>query len=442
MAVTIMFDNGISQEESATIMVNVEKVSSFKTPAQCYGLTVGQITRNIPQLVLSCYDDQLYIHGAEGKRHHVLAWSTKFTSLAIGDITGKNQRSLISGSLDGVVRAINMSGELVWEVELGKPIKSLSLGDFDKDKASEILVAVAQVNAVVLLRSTGEILWRKTFPSKIVSAAIGSLGDDEQIKAVVMESEGRIHILDKLGTVVKTINIGRKISHGSILQAETFKFIVTSYKDDITIWHLSDELKEISDYKEKQRIRVMTTGKLFDSDNDVIVILTRDDRVSVLRPVVHVYDKEGKLLSKDEYTEARIDLNLLRPILSELFKSFGTSGIPIFHLHNGYVTKTGARISYSRFYTDLLKFQSKGQLGGRIDLYGTPDIEKDDLLVLSDEKFFCMSCHQQLPVFEGHYQCDQCFRFLCKECYATREAIQFIECPFCEADESHIHLVE
>ncbi len=437
-----MVDMGISQDESIKVIVNIEKVSSFKTPAQCYGVSIGQITRDLPQLVLSCYDDYLYIYGADGKRHHLLNWSSKFTSLAIGDIAGNTHKVLVSGSLDGVVRAIDMSGNLVWQVELGKPVKSLSLGNFDKDKTSEVLVAVAQVNAVVLLKNTGDILWRKSFPSKIVSALIGDIDDNNHTRAVVMESEGRIHFLDKFGKLERTVNIGKKISQGSFLKIGSSNFIVTSHQGIITIWNLTDEFKELTQHEEKNRIRVMTTGRVFDSNNDVIVILTRDDRVSILRPTMQVYDKDGKPLSEDELVEASIDLDQLRPVLSELFKSFGITGIPIVQLHNGYISKTGARISYSRFYTDLLRFQNKGQLGGRIDHYGTPDMEKDDLLVLSGEKFFCMSCNQQIPVFQSHYQCDQCFRFLCKECHETREMIEFIECPFCQADGSHIHLVE
>lgn len=424
------------------VKIKIEKVSSFKTPAQCYGISVGQITRDLPQLVLSCYDDYLYIYGVDGKKHNLLDWSSKFTSLVIGDISGNKQKVLVSGSLDGVIRVINMSGDLVWQIDLGKPVKSLSLGNFDKDKASEVLVAVAQVNAVVLLTNTGEILWRKSFPSKIVSAVIGDIGSNKHIRAVVMESEGRIHFLDKLGNIDRTINIGKKISQGSFLKIGSSNFIVTSHQEILTIWNLADEFNELIQYEEKSRIRVMTTGRIFDSNNDVIVILTRDDYVSILRPAMQVFDKDGKLLSADELVEASIDLDQLRPVLSELFKSFGITGIPIVQLHNGYVSKTGAKISYSRFYTDLLRFQNEGQLGGRIDHYGTPDVEKDDLLVLSGEKFFCMSCNQQLPIFESHYQCDQCFRFLCKECYETREMIEFIECPFCQADGSHIHLVE
>ncbi|MFX1517586.1 MAG: FYVE zinc finger domain-containing protein [Promethearchaeota archaeon] len=437
-----MVNSGITQKESTTVMVNIEKVSSFKTPAQCYGVSIGQITQDIPQLVLSCYDDYLYIYGADGKRHHVLDWSSKFTSLAIGSITQKNQKSLISGSIDGVVRAIDMAGDLIWQIDLEKPVKSLSLGNFDKDKTSEVLVAVAQVNAVVLLKNTGEILWRKSFPSQIVSAIIGDISSKNHTRAIVMESEGRIHFLDKLGKLERTVNIGKKISQGSFLKIGAANFIATSHQGIVTIWNLTDELKELTHHEEKTKIRVMTTGRILDSHNDIIVILTRDGLVSVLRPTMRVYDKDGKLLSKDELVEAETDLDQLRPVLSELFKSFGISGIPIVRLHNAYIANTGARLSYSSFYTDLLKFQSRGQLGGRIDHYGTPDVVKDDLLVLSGEKFFCMSCNQQLPIFESHYQCDQCFRFLCKECHETREIIEFIECPFCQADRSHIHLVE
>ncbi|MFX0205031.1 MAG: PQQ-binding-like beta-propeller repeat protein [Candidatus Hodarchaeota archaeon] len=436
-----MVDSGITQKESSTVMVNIEKVSSFRTPAQCYGVSIGQITQDIPQLVLSCYDDYLYIYGADGKKHNVLEWSSKFTSLAIGYITQKNQKSLISGSIDGVVRAIDMTGDLIWQIDLEKPIKSLSLGNFDKDKTSEVLVAVAQVNAVILLKNTGEILWRKSFPSQIVSAIIEETSNKNHTRAIVMESEGQIHFLDKLGKLERTVNIGKKISQGSFLKIGAFNLIATSHQGIVTIWNLTDEFKELTQHEEKTKIRVMTTGRIFDSNNDIIVILTRDGLVSVLRPTMRVYGKDGKLLSKDELVEAETDLDQLRPVLSELFKSFGISGIPIVQLHNAYIANTGARLSYSSFYTDLLKFQSRGQLGGRIDHYGTPDAVKDDLLVLSGEKFFCMSCNQQLPVFDSHYQCDQCFRFLCKECHETREIIEFIECPFCQADGSHIHIV-
>ena len=411
--------------------IKLEKVSFFSPPSDCYAITIGKITKELPQIVLSCYDDKLHIINPDGTKESSLDWSTKFTCLAIGNIKGRN---LISGGLDGLVRVINTSGNLVWTTNLGDSIKSISLGDFDDDKESEALV-IAQADTAILLTSNGSILWRKAFSSRISSALIGTLESGQKNKAIIMEQDGKVHILDLRGKVEQSFTLGRKISRGTLLSLGNHRFMVTSQDNTIFIWNLSGEPALLYEYEDAERIRIIVTGKLFDSENDSLVVLTKNGTISIYRVVVQLIDQDGKVISKSQLVKAGVDLNELRPLILELSKSFGESGIPISRLHRKYADTTGYPISYNEFYTDILAFQSSGQLGGRIDMYGTPSIMLDDLLIISTDKFFCMSCNELKSVLEPHRQCKDCLRFLCEKCYNERESVGYVECPFCYAND-------
>jgi len=411
--------------------VKLEKVSFFSPPSDCYAITIGKITKELPQIVLSCYDDKLHIISPDGTKESSLDWSTQFTCLAIGSIKGKN---LISGGLDGLVRVINTSGKLVWATDLGDSIKSISLGDFEDDKESEALV-IAQANTAILLTSNGSVLWRKTFPSRISSAIIGTFESDRKNKAIIMEQDGKVHILNLRGKIEQSYTLGRKISRGTLLALGIHRFLVTSFDNKISIWILTGEPALLYEYEDAERIRIIVTGKLFDSENDSLVILTKKGTISIYRVIVQLIDPDGKVISKSQLVKAGVDLIELRPLILELSRSFGVSGIPISRLHRKYVDSTNYPISYNDFYTDILAFQNSGQLGGRIDMYGTPDIALDDLLIISTDKFFCMSCNELKSVLESHHQCKACLRFLCEKCYTERESVGYVECPFCYANE-------
>jgi hypothetical protein len=415
--------------------INLEKISSFKPLNDCYAITPGQITKNTPQLALSCYDDRLYIHNPDGKKTNVMDWSTSFTCLAIGDIKGNKRNCLVTGSIDGFVRVIDSSGRLIWSVELNDAIKSVDLGDFDHDHAAEVLVA-AQSNTVILLKSDGSIMWRKNFPSRIVTANIADIDQNNRNKAIIYESSGKIHILNATGELERTINIGMTISKGCLLRIGKFVLVATSNKETLRIWDITDSPKEVFEYQENNRISILTSGKLFDSKNDSLVIMTKNGQISIVRSVLTLLDKDGKN-RKEEFAEREVDLNELRPLVIELSKSFGVAGIPISRLHERYLSEYRGKIPYSKFYDSLLNFQSLGFLGGRIDHLGTPGISEDDLLIITDDKFFCMFCNTQFSALKDRLQCDSCLRFICDDCYEERKSVGFIECPFCQADATH-----
>ncbi|MHA1975482.1 MAG: hypothetical protein ACW98I_01145 [Candidatus Hodarchaeales archaeon] len=417
--------------------LNLEKISSFKPVNDCYAITSGQITKNTPQLALSCYDDRLYIYNPDGNKVNIMDWSTNFTCLAIGDIKGTKDNCLVTGSVDGFVRVIDGNGRLVWSVELSDTIKSVDLGDFDFDHAVEVLVA-AQSNTAILIKSDGSIVWRKNFPSTIVTAQIADIDQNDQNNAIVYENDGKIHILNAEGELERTINIGMRISRGCLLRIGRMIFVATSSTDTLRIWDISDNPKEVFKFQENDRIRILTSGKLFDSKNDSLVIMTKNGQISILRAVLTLLDSEG-LNKKEEFADRGVDLNEVRPLIIELSKSFGVAGIPISRLYDRYLSEYRSRIPYKKFYSSLLHFQSLGYLGGRIDHLGTPGISEDDLLIITADRFFCMFCNTQFSTLKEHLQCDECLRFVCDECYEERKTVGFIECPFCQADSTHFH---
>jgi hypothetical protein len=168
-----------------------------------------------------------------------------------------------------------------------------------------------------------------------------------------------------------------------------------------------------------------------------LVIMSKGGKISIIRMLITRFDEDRNEFDAIQYFDPGVNLEKLRPIILDLLKSFGISGIPINRLHQSYVDRTKSSVDYQKFYNDLLAIQSRGKLGGRIDTSGTPETETDDILILNTDKFFCMACNSQYSIISKHYQCDQCLRYICNDCYSAREAVGFLECPFCQATASH-----
>lgn len=55
---------------------------------------------------------------------------------------------------------------------------------------------------------------------------------------------------------------------------------------------------------------------------------------------------------------------------------------------------------------------------------------EDEILVLRQDTYFCQVDQTDHTVFELHFQCERCLRFICSNCYQKGESAQ---CPFCQS---------
>ncbi len=434
--------NSTNQSDDITnYKIQLETISSFSTPIECYALTIGKITKDIPQLVLSCYKDNLLVMNPDGNLATELEWSTNFTCVTIGKLA--ISKNIISGSLDGTVRVMNSRGALIWTKDLGlnAPIKNITIGNMNGTESSQLLVATGEINVAILLDKSGEILWKKQMENRIVGSDIGVILPNGNPMALIFEANGTLNLINLEGEIVERYNFNNKVANGLLMSYGNLKFIITTEKENISFWKITDKLNLLFSTKWKGRIRKIYASKIFDSENDCLAIMTKNGEISISRVIVTRYDEDRKAFNAIQYFDPGVSLEKLRSIILDLLKSFGVAGIPINRIHQSYIERTKSLVSYQEFYKDLLAIQSSGKLGGRIDTSGTPDTESDDILIINTDKFFCMACNGQYSVLSRHSQCDQCLRFLCEECYSAREAVGFIECPYCQASASHFRKI-
>ncbi len=71
-------------------------------------------------------------------------------------------------------------------------------------------------------------------------------------------------------------------------------------------------------------------------------------------------------------------------------------------------------------------------ISGFIETGGTYDDIADDKLILGSNLFHCEIHDEDLPVTNAHYQCTNCFRTICVDCFATMQHQGMAGCLYCE----------
>ncbi|MFX0014325.1 MAG: hypothetical protein ACFFB2_08310 [Promethearchaeota archaeon] len=76
----------------------------------------------------------------------------------------------------------------------------------------------------------------------------------------------------------------------------------------------------------------------------------------------------------------------------------------------------------------IQEFIEQRLIEGYIEGNKTPDDISDDTLVLHQDFFFCQIDQMEHDVFELHFQCTRCLRFICSDCYQKGNTNT---CPYC-----------
>ncbi|MFX1283980.1 MAG: hypothetical protein ACFFB5_10010 [Promethearchaeota archaeon] len=76
----------------------------------------------------------------------------------------------------------------------------------------------------------------------------------------------------------------------------------------------------------------------------------------------------------------------------------------------------------------IQEFIEQRLIDGYIEENQTPDNISDDTLVLRQDYYWCQIDQMEHDVFELHFQCVQCLRFICSDCYRKGNSNT---CPYC-----------
>jgi hypothetical protein len=140
-----------------------------------------------------------------------------YSSPAVGDLRGDGQREIVTGGLDGVVRAFTSGGQQLWANQTGGAIQSSpTLADLRGNGRLEVIVTSRNgfVNVYNPDGSGYGAQWpqRATFvrpfsntdfvPDFFASAAVGSLFGDGTLDVVATSQDHRIYVWDANGNML------------------------------------------------------------------------------------------------------------------------------------------------------------------------------------------------------------------------------------------------
>jgi hypothetical protein len=258
--------------------------TSFRTDDLIYCIAVGSITSKSPEIAACSYDGRLYVYTRSGRLKWSLDWSTDLTYLALADVEGKGQTALLTGSIDGKVRVFSQRGIPIWQKKLKKPIVCLGAGDIDGDGAEEVVVGLEN-KQVIFLDNDGSEIWSKQFEEPIVATLINDFNADGEIEAIIAKANGTIQLFTSSGKERYQLDIDERITNFAILHTAFEPLFVTGNKSHkLKFWDKNGSLLQTYELtKSTGEINFITSGPLYHSEIDVVILSGKNDSISVIK---------------------------------------------------------------------------------------------------------------------------------------------------------------
>jgi hypothetical protein len=258
--------------------------TNFRTEDDAYALAVGTITSNFPEIAACCYNGKLYVYSRTGQLNWSLNWSTDLTCLALANVQGNDQTSLIAGSIDGTLRVISSQGKSIWKKRFDQPITTCGVGDIDDDGADEVVIGLEN-NEVIFLDNDSQVIWRKQHNQPIINTLINDFNNDGEVEVITSQKNGIIHLYSSSGTERFRLSINERISAFTVIRLPQDTLFVTSHHSEVLkFWTKHGEL--INSYRLPRitgKISFLTAGPLFDSEVDVVILSGDNDIISIVK---------------------------------------------------------------------------------------------------------------------------------------------------------------
>ncbi|MHA2248444.1 MAG: hypothetical protein ACXADY_26080 [Candidatus Hodarchaeales archaeon] len=92
---------------------------------------------------------------------------------------------------------------------------------------------------------------------------------------------------------------------------------------------------------------------------------------------------------------------------------------------------TEANLSNEDVNFIIQEFIDQRLIDGFIEQNETPDELSDDILIVRQDYYFCQIDQMKHTIFELHFQCESCLRFICMKCYQKGKSNT---CPYCNGN--------
>lgn len=182
--------------------------------------------------------------------------------------------------------------------------------------------------------------------------------------------------------------------------------------------------KSLGDYYQNQRSSVSELGvrKVSSKVIDDFKSLRKNWTFSSIKEKAQTYldyRKHENIITKNE--------KLVLDTISALYEVEEEAEIPLQRIAN--LTRLQPLDLVHEIVSRLIAQQS---INGFIESAGTFDDISDDKLILNSNLFHCEIHDEDLPISNAHYQCTNCFRSICIDCFSMMQNQGMEGCLFCE----------
>ncbi|RDE14288.1 MAG: hypothetical protein C4K48_06195 [Candidatus Thorarchaeota archaeon] len=258
--------------------LKIREVASVPTVSNVYSVYVRQRRDASTQVFSLDYGDRLRVFDATGALTSTRKWSSKVRCIAVADVEGEGQDSLVGG-VGKKVLVVDHRGSTVWNINLESDVVACDARDVDGDDAAEVVVALEN-NRVILYNDDKDAIFTRNVNQPISDVWLEDITTDNELEVVIAEMTGKVSILTSAGYFLRELQLGDKITVFAVLSFEERKLFVTGDMTPILrVWDIDGN--EIAQIEESDVPRAMATGVPDEiSDIAYLVVSTKDNRLS------------------------------------------------------------------------------------------------------------------------------------------------------------------
>ncbi len=258
--------------------MRIRTVANVPVSANVYSVYVRQKKDASTQIFSLDYADRLRIFDARGTLRSTRKWSSKVRCIAVADIRGEGQDSLVGG-VGKKLLVVDHRGQAFWQISLESPVVACDARDVDGDGAAEVIVAL-QNRRVVLWNDDKDAIFSRNMRNPIADVWLEDITNDSELEAVIADRSGLVTVLTSAGYQLQEIQLGENLTTFAVLSFGERKLFVTGDNSSILrLWDLDGN--EVTRVEVDDCPRALATG-IPDDDSDIayLVVSTRDKKLT------------------------------------------------------------------------------------------------------------------------------------------------------------------
>ena len=210
-------------------------------------------------------------------------------SICLGEKVGDPELKILISTDTGDIRALDIEGNVLWSYSLTDRIRSVQLGDVDRDGMVEIVTVSFDGHASVLSKTGKAIKWQSALQEAIESVYVSDSKSQEYPEIILGTVDKRIHIYGECFQLTKSISTSQGIRtvYSYDLNGDGIEEIIAGAIDD-NVYAYTRDGQLLWLYSTRDRVRAFHVRDI-DNDGQIEIIVASEDRN------VYILNNQGHL---------------------------------------------------------------------------------------------------------------------------------------------------